>query len=97
MSVLGYSAGMTPLQTAEAYLAAERPWAFVEQVWEDDQDWYIQEGLKPGREYPLGPAAILIAKSTGELRTEAWGSVIDRIDVMEPAPPELQPSPLGAP
>lgn len=88
MTTLGYTAGMTPeaaRQLAETYMAEDRPWAVVGQLLQDDNDYYVMEELKPGRQWPLGPGAILISKTTGELHTEPWGAVIDRIDTMEVA------------
>lgn len=71
-------------ELADAYVAEERPWAVVAELWEDDELFYVREELKPQRQWPLGPGAILISKTTGELRSEPWGAVIDQVEQMLP-------------
>lgn len=78
---------MTPLETAQAYVAENRPWCRVTGLLEDTEDYFVVTELLPGQEWPLGPAAMLISKESGELRLEAYGNVMDQVDAMSPVQP----------
>lgn len=71
---------MTPLEIAQEYVARERPYCHAVGLIDLGDDYLVATELNdPRDEWPLGPAALLIAKSTNEVRDECWGDVIPRL------------------
>ena len=79
----------TPEQALDAarwYVAEERGYyCHVVGLLEDDSDYFVVLELNdPRLDWPLGPGPIFVSKATGELWSDAYGNVLDKIDGMRP-------------
>ena len=67
------------LAIAKAFVAAERSWATVTGLLEDTTDYFV---VLKAEHYPLGPGPLFISKATGQVWSDAYGHVLDKIDAM---------------
>jgi hypothetical protein len=75
-----------------AYMAMDRRYCQVDELWEDEQDYFATTELVPPHiSWPLGPGFVFVSKATGELWQAAPGEVLDKIDAMVPVPPKSTP------
>ncbi len=78
---------MTPeaaLEAARRYVADNRTGVHVERLLEDESDYFAVLELDPGMQWSLGPGPVFVAKATGEVWSDAYGNVLDKIDGMQP-------------
>lgn len=75
---------MSPLDAARAYVAEEQPWCHVVRLLEDATDYLAVLELNEGEpEWPLGPGPVFVSKATGEVWSDAYGAVSDKIEAMQ--------------
>ena len=72
-------------ETARRYVAGHRTECHVAGLLEDELDCFAVLELKsPDGLWSLGPGPVFVSKATGELWSDAYGNVLDKIDVMRP-------------
>lgn len=75
---------MSPLDAARAYVAEHQWWCQAVGLLEDDTDYFAMTELLPGMEWPLGPGPVFVSKATGEVWSDAYPVVADKIEAMRP-------------
>ncbi len=72
------------LEAARRYVAEHRTGCHVTGLLEDESDYFaVLELNDPRVDWPLGPGPVFIAKATGEVWSDAYGNVLDKIDGMQ--------------
>lgn len=70
-------------KTAEEFVAENRLGAHVDQLLEDEQDYFVQLKLDDGTDHwPIGWAFIFVSKATGKLYELAPGDGVLKLDNM---------------
>lgn len=70
------------LQAVRAYVAQERPYCHVTGLVEDESDFLAELALNPGMQWPVGPGPLFVSKATGEVWSDAYGAVMEKIGRM---------------
>lgn len=73
------------LDAARRYVAEERSYyCHVTGLLEDDSDYYVLLALNdPRLDWPLGPGPLFVSKATGDVWGDAFGNVLEKIDLMQ--------------